>query len=85
MNFPRAFARVTEELKRHFSLDGYSAQGYCVLAIRRHDDISNDKLVELLAPVDALDDWRPRDHGNPEDAAVAGFRLFKTAAWRFGG
>ena len=85
MNFPRAFARVTDELKRAFCLDDYTAQGYCVLAIRRHDDISNDALVELQAPVDALDDWTARGYSNPEDAAAAGFRLFRAAAWRFGG
>jgi hypothetical protein len=83
LNFPRVFAHVTEELKRHFSLDGHTAQGYCLLAIRRNDDISNDRLVELQAPANALDGWRPRDHGNPEDAAVEGFRAFSAAAWRW--
>jgi hypothetical protein len=83
LNFPRVFARVTDELKRAFRLDGQTAQGYCLLAIRRHADINNDRLVELQAPVDALDGWRPRDYGNLEDAAAAGFRAFSAAAWRF--
>jgi hypothetical protein len=85
LNYPRVFAHVTEELKRAFCLDGHTAQGYCLLALRRHDDISNDRLVELQAPVGALDGWSPREHGNPEDAAAAGFRAFSAAAWRFGG
>jgi hypothetical protein len=83
LNFPRVFAYVTDQLERAFHIDGQMAQGYCLLAIRRHADISNDRLVELQAPVDALDGWCPWHHRDQESAAVAGFRTFSAAAWRF--